>query len=257
VLEGCCDSGVPLGEIRLGFLRKGSADLIGKVLGMPDEIVAAIDVFVASIREGRSVACDVLLAETGGGESPARHFVGYGGVGIFGRIPRITENPLTRWYKGILGQLFGDLGPFTVGMSLASVESLLKRPFRGREGWRIQVDGLDHGTLTCHAMVIVNGYLGRDLPYSDAPLGARSLELFAIKDLGVRAFLEQARRSRDGSIMEEADRLGVEAFTAHDCLELAPARGECFEANVDGATFRCRDFVRCRIVDSIRLISRG
>jgi diacylglycerol kinase family enzyme len=38
VLEGCCDSGVPLGEIRLGFLRKGSADLIGKVLDMPDEI---------------------------------------------------------------------------------------------------------------------------------------------------------------------------------------------------------------------------
>ena len=29
VLEGCCDSGVPLGEIDLGFLRKGSADLLG------------------------------------------------------------------------------------------------------------------------------------------------------------------------------------------------------------------------------------
>ena len=44
VLEGCCDSGVALGEIRLGFLRKGSADLIGKVLGMPDAIEAAVDV---------------------------------------------------------------------------------------------------------------------------------------------------------------------------------------------------------------------
>ena len=41
VLEGCCDGGVPLSEIRLGFLRKGSADLIGKVLRMPDEITEA------------------------------------------------------------------------------------------------------------------------------------------------------------------------------------------------------------------------
>jgi len=35
VMEGCLDSGVPMDEIRLGFLRKGSADLIGKVLKMP------------------------------------------------------------------------------------------------------------------------------------------------------------------------------------------------------------------------------
>jgi len=42
VLEGCCDAKVPLGDIRLGFLRKGSSDLLGKVLGMPDEIEAAV-----------------------------------------------------------------------------------------------------------------------------------------------------------------------------------------------------------------------
>ena len=43
VLEGCIDSGVNLADIRLGFLRKGSADLIGKVLNMPDDIENAID----------------------------------------------------------------------------------------------------------------------------------------------------------------------------------------------------------------------
>jgi len=62
VLEGCCDSGVPLGEVRLGFLRKGSADLIGKVLGMPDEIEAAIEVFANSVRAERCAPCDVVLA---------------------------------------------------------------------------------------------------------------------------------------------------------------------------------------------------
>ena len=34
VLEGCLDSDVSLREISLGFLRKGSADLIGKVLDL-------------------------------------------------------------------------------------------------------------------------------------------------------------------------------------------------------------------------------
>lgn len=34
VLEGCIDSDVGLRNITLGFLRKGSADLIGKTLGM-------------------------------------------------------------------------------------------------------------------------------------------------------------------------------------------------------------------------------
>jgi len=41
VVEGCLDAGVDLRPLRLGFLRKGSADLIGKVLGMPDNIEEA------------------------------------------------------------------------------------------------------------------------------------------------------------------------------------------------------------------------
>ena len=50
VLEGCIDSAVPLDEIRLGFLRKGSADLIGKVLNMPDNIDDAISVFSTALK---------------------------------------------------------------------------------------------------------------------------------------------------------------------------------------------------------------
>ena len=119
VLEGCIDTGVSLSEITLGFLRKGSADLIGKKLGMPDVIESAIEVFVNSLANNYSVKCDVIRAVGGDEQTTHRHFVGYGGTGIFGRIPHYTENRFVKYYKGILSQLFGDLGPFFVGASLS------------------------------------------------------------------------------------------------------------------------------------------
>ncbi len=88
-LEGCCDSGISLNEISLGFLRKGSADLIGKVLGMPDEIEEAIDVFANSINKQTTIKCDVILAESTSGNSIPRRFVGYGGSRNFWRNPNI------------------------------------------------------------------------------------------------------------------------------------------------------------------------
>ena len=39
IIEGCYDAQCDFNKLRLGFLRKGSADLIGKVLGMPDNIL--------------------------------------------------------------------------------------------------------------------------------------------------------------------------------------------------------------------------
>jgi len=126
VVEGCHDAGGDLSDLRLGFLRKGSADLIGKVLGMPDEIEPAISVFVRSIRENRVVPCDVIQASSERGERSSRRFVGYGGAEIFGEIPRVTENRFMKYYKGLLSQFFGDLGPFFVGTSL----TILKRSVR-------------------------------------------------------------------------------------------------------------------------------
>ena len=255
VLEGCCDSGVSLAEIRLGFLRKGSADLIGKVLGMPDEIEPAIAVFANAIRNDITEPCDVLLAESPQACLPPRHFVGYGGAEIFGRIPHFTENRLTKWYKGVLSQVFGDLGPFSTGMALAIMEKLIRSPFRGRREWRIEVDGVEAGGGRYQALIIVNGNLGRDLPYSDQPLGSGGFELFALRDLGVRKLLGQARRARAGTIMAEADRWGMERYRASESLVLAPRGGGAFPANVDGATLFANGELRIRIVDRIRLIS--
>ena len=188
VLEGCLDSKVGLREISLGFLRKGSADLIGKVLGMPDEIEAAIRVFVDSLAAARLQPCDVIRAESREGDTPARHFVGYGGAEIFGRIPHYTENRLTKYYKGVLSQLFGDLGPFFVGASLSSLERAARGLAGRKRRWVIEVDGGEGQAGRYQAMIVVNGDLGPDLPFArGVPLGSGDFHLFGLKDLGAPA----------------------------------------------------------------------
>ena len=256
VLEGCCDSGIPLQEILLGFLRKGSADLLGKVLHMPDEIESAIQTFAESIRNDRTMPCDVILASSSGGEVTPRHFVGYGGGEIFGRIPHYTENRFIKYYKGILSQVFGDLGPFTTGMTLALLEKLLKAPFRRKRTWKIHVNGQLASEGPYQALIVVNGYLGPDLPYSSEPLGSGSIYLFALKDIGLRKLLTQAKQARSGSIMKDPDRWGMQAFSIAESLELEPSGTASFPINVDGATMLCSGRARFRIVDQIRLISR-
>ena len=171
-LEGCCDSGMELNEITLGFLRKGSADLIGKTLGMPDDIEEAITVFVESINANHTIKCDIIMAESEGDAKIPRHFVGYGGAEIFGEIPSYTENKYIKYYKGILGQLFGDLGPFFVGASLASIAKTSKSIFKGKRKWQIYVDDIHVSDNYYQALIIVNGDLGKDLPLArSVPLG--------------------------------------------------------------------------------------
>lgn len=256
VLEGCCDSAVPLGEIRLGFLRKGSADLLGKVLGMPDEIEAAVSVFADSIRAGHVMPCDVLSAQDGSGKAPRRHFVGYGGAEIFGRIPHFTENRFIKWYKGVLSQVFGDLGPFTTGMTLALLEKVLKGPF-GRRHWRILSDGLEVAAGRYQALIIVNGYLGQDMPYSADDLGSGRFHLFALGDQGLRRLFGQARHARNGSIMDDPDKWGMEHIPVPGKLMLELPNGDPFPLNVDGSTLVCRGSATIERVDRISLIARA
>ncbi|MFH1568345.1 MAG: diacylglycerol kinase family protein, partial [Gemmatimonadota bacterium] len=213
VLEGCIDSGVGLGEVTLGFLRKGSADLIGKALGMPDEIEAAIRVFAASLAAGRTVGCDVIRAESGEADAVPRHFVGYGGAAIFGRIPHFTENRLIKYYKGVLSQLFGDLGPFFIGASLASLEKIGCGVFRRPREWAIAVDGEERARGRYQALIIVNGDLGPDLPFARCvPLGSGDFYLFGLRDLGLRQLPGQFRRCFDGTILDDPDRWGLERY---------------------------------------------
>jgi len=256
VLEGCLDSKVKLQEISLGFLRKGSADLIGKVLGMPDEIEAGIQVFVDSLAAARLQPCDVIRVESREGNVPARHFVGYGGAEIFGRIPYYTENRLTKYYKGVLSQLFGDLGPFFVGASLSSLE----RAARGLAGrnrrWVVEVDGGEGQVGRYQAIIIVNGDLGPDLPFArGVPLGSGDFHLFGLKDLGLLRLPGQFRKAFDASILKDPDRWGFESFQVRESLCLSLEGGGSFPVNVDGSTMMCGASASFRIVDQVKLIS--
>jgi diacylglycerol kinase family enzyme len=257
VLEGCIDAGVGLGKISLGFLRKGSADLLGKVLGMPDEIEDAIRVFVTSLAEGRTMPCDVIRAESSQGACVPRHFVGYGGAEIFGRIPHYTENRFMKYYKGFLSQFFGDLGPFGVGASLSSMEKQFGQMAGKRRLWTVSIDGEERATGRYQAMIIVNGDLGPDLPFArSVPLGSGDFYLFGLRDLGPGKLLAQFKRGFDGTILDDPETWGFETHRVQGTLTIAPSDGRTFPVNVDGSTLRCQGDASFRIVDQIKLISR-
>ncbi len=254
VLEGCIDSKVGLDRITLGFLRKGSADLIGKTLGMPDDIESAIKVFVMSLAENRIVKCDVIQAVSGEDDSYVRHFVGYGGAEIFGRIPFYTEHRFVKYYKGVLGQLFGDKGPFFVGAVLTVIEKIIRRK---RTNWKIWVDGKLVSEGLYQAMIIVNGDLGPDLPIAKAvPLGSGDFHMFAIKDLGMLKLVSQFKRAWDSSIEDESDQWGFHSYRIKKELKIEPDKDKPFPINVDGSTMICKYSVTFRIVDQIKLISK-
>ena len=257
VLEGCIDSGVELSDVRLGFLRKGSADLIGKVLDMPDEIESAIQVFAESINADRYLTADILLAGSESSDEVPRHFIGYGGAELFGRIPYYTENRYTKYYKGILSQLFGDLGPFMTGMALALIERLLKVPFRRKTRWKIMADGQTAADDAFQAIILVNGYLGPDLPYSDQPLDSGEFYCFGLRNLGAAKLLAQIKHARDSSIMDDPEHWGLVSIVATDKLELIPDHGKPFSINVDGGTFMAKESMLFERVGEIPLISGG
>ena len=255
VLEGCIDSGIELAAIRLGFLRKGSADLIGKVLDMPDEIERAIQVFADSITADCSLPADILRASSPcSGEVP-RHFIGYGGAELFGRIPYYTENRYTKYYKGILSQFFGDLGPFMTGTALAVIERLLKTPFRRKTLWRILADGRQVAEDTFQAIILVNGYLGPELPYSDQPLGSGEFYCFGLRNLGAAKLPAQIKHARDGSIMDDPVRWGLVPVIAKERLELVPNDDAAFSVNVDGGTFIAQKSMCFERVGKVPLIA--
>ncbi|MFC1557139.1 diacylglycerol/lipid kinase family protein [candidate division KSB1 bacterium] len=256
VLEGCCDSDIDLGEITLGFLRKGSADLIGKTLGMPDEIEEAVSRFADSINAQKTVKCDVILAESEEKDAVPRHFVGYAGAEIFGEIPYFTENRFIKYYKGILGQLFGDMGPFFVGASLACVRKQLQRLYKPRKIWRIVIDGEQAVEDYFQAFIIVNGDLGKDLPLArSVPLGSGDFYLFALKDMGVLKLTGQFKHTWDASILDDPLKWGFGQYCIKGSLRLIPDTQGPFHANIDGSTMVCRKSVNFRIVDSINLLT--
>jgi len=235
VLEGCIHSGYPLSDIRLGFLRKGSADLIGKTLGMPDEIEESVRVLAEAIRNDSWVSADILTAQIRSDCVRTHYFIGYGGTGIFGRIPYYTENRFRKLYKGVLGQFFGDLGPFATGMGLALVEKIIKSVYLQPQITEILVDGEPVAEGRYQAVIVVNGYLGPDLPFSDKPLGSGEFYIFGIRDMGFFKSVRQAKQALRGTISEHRVELAFESYVAKRRLELRNKSNPLFPVNIDGS----------------------
>lgn len=257
VVEGCFDARCDFGKLRLGFLRKGSADLIGKVLGMPDKIEEAIEVFVKSIREDTVVPCDVLLASSECGDSVPRHFVGYGGAELFGEVPRFTENRFMKYYKGVLSQLFGDLGPFFVGTTLAVVSKAIRQIGRGKRRWEIVVDGQVVSQGYYQTIIIVNGDLGPNMPFAQGvPLGSGDFHVFAIRDKGVFRLPAQLKHAWDASVLEDPERWGFEGFRVKEKLVLRPDGDSVFRLNADGSALECYGSARVTIDGRIYFLAR-
>jgi len=257
VLEGCIHSGRPLSEIRLGFLRKGSADLIGKSLGMPDEIENSVRVLAEAIRNDRWESADILTAQVRSGRVHTHYFIGYGGTGIFGRIPYFTENRFRKLYKGVLGQFFGDLGPFTAGMCLALVEKTIKSVYLQPQITQILVDGEPAAEGRYQAVIVVNGYLGPDLPFSDKPLGSGEFYVFGIRDLGFFKLYSQAKQTLRGTISEHQVELGFESYVAKRRLELRNKNNHMFPVNIDGSMEMTDNVVTFSREGSVPLLTSG
>jgi diacylglycerol kinase family enzyme len=256
VLEGCMESEVALSGIRLGFLRKGSADLIGKVLNMPDEIHSAINVFAESISKDSYLSADVLRASCESSDEKPRYFIGYGGAEIFGRIPHYTENRHIKYYKGLLGQIFGDLGPFTTGMALSLLEKIIKTPFLDKKFWRIYADGELRAEGHYQAIILVNGHLGPDLPFSNESLASGKFYVFGLRDMGYFKLLSQAKHARKGTIIDEPERWGLEQIIAEDKVELICRTKNPFPINVDGSTFLAKNSMTFKRVAKIPLLKK-
>jgi diacylglycerol kinase family enzyme/thymidylate kinase len=261
VLEGCHLDGHIPDDVRLGFLRKGSADLIGKVLRVPDTLPEASAAIVDGIEHDRRLRADVIAVDTRGpeGEAENRHMIGFGGLGIFGAVPRFTEARWIKYYKGIIGSIAGDYGPFYTGLSLATAWWYWQRLWGRVVPLVLELDGVAMEPDGWTAIIVVGGDLGPDFPVGrDAPFSSGTLRVVGLRDRGLRAGLRQLRAARSGAIFavpEQYDCLIADVRS----LEVRKADGQPGAdrpdvVNVDGLARRSYGPVRFSVSGRVELI---
>lgn len=262
VLEGCHQDGRIPADVRLAFLRKGSADLIGKALRVPDQLPAAVSAIVDGIERDRHQPADVIAVETTDrrGVRATRHLVGFGGLGLFGAVPHFTEARWVKYYKGIIGSLAGDYGPFYVGLTLATLWWAWLR-FRNRVvPLALELDGLVAGPQRWTAIIVVGGDLGPDFPLGrGVSFGDGTFRVIALRDRGWRCAWRQLAAARRGAILDEPDRYDSLACEASTLLvrptDPVRAQDEPLFVNVDGLAQRSHGPVRFSISGQVALVA--
>ena len=257
VLEGAHVDGRIPADLRLAFLRKGSADLIGKVLGIPDTLPEAVQAIVGGIESGDTVPADVLEIETTtpGGEPVTRHLVGFGGFGVFGDIPRFTESRFIKTYKGVLGQLFGDLGPFMTGFALATFYWNVERVRGRRPRTTLVLDGEELAPERWVSVILLNGDLGRDFKLGrGVDLASGTFRVIALRYLGPRETVRQALACRTAAVLDEPERYGAIVQTVRRLSVRPESPGHEQLVNVDGLKLFARGPVSVSVGSRIALV---
>ncbi len=257
VLEGAHLEGAVPSDLRLAFMRKGSADLIGKRLGIPDQLQAAVEAILEGIEADRSVQADILAVETTepDGRVQRRHLVGFGGMGVFGEVPRFTESRLIKVYKGVLGSLLGDLGPFFVGLALATAWWRVQLLVGRVPSMSLTLDDREIPAETWGAILVLNGDLGDELPLGRGlSLGGGSFRVIALRYEGLRAALRQMKAARSGAILDDPESYGAVVRTVRG-LTVQPTEERQYMVNVDGGRMLTRGEVRFSVCGQVALIS--
>lgn len=230
------------------------------MLRIPDDVGAAAAAIVDGLEHDRCVAADVITVESGdpGGQPDVRHLVGFGGLGIFGAVPIFTEARWVKLYKGVLGTLFGDYGPFYVGLSLATAWWYLQRA-RGRvPELRLELDGDTLPVQRWAAVIVVGGDLGRAFPLGRGSVfGNGVFRVVGLSDRGLVRSLRQLAAARSGAILETPERY---ATLVRDVRELsvhtaAARRSGSHPANIDGLALQAGEHIRFTISDRIQLVA--
>ena len=94
----------------------------------------------------------------------------------------------------------------------------------------ILVDGEPVAEGRYQAVIVVNGYLGPDLPFSIKPLGSGEFYIFGIRDMGFFKLVRQAKQALRGTISEHRVELGFESYVAKRRLELRIKVIHCFQS---------------------------
>lgn len=251
VLEG---SRTPAGypdDLRLAFLRKGSADLMGKVLNIPDTPADAVKIIARSIQTDRIMESDVIRISM---ERSEHRFIGFGGIGIFGIVPYFTESRIKKYYKGILGQFLGDRGPFLVGVNLAMFKYYADSMLSSRT-FRLETDDRSFSPTAYASVIIANGDMGNDFPIaSGIRFDSGDFKVIMMRDRGLLNAYRQLINTWKGTLEHSGHPEDITVLRT-STLRIHPTGRARYMVNIDGLLEVTDKGISFDISDSIKLIS--
>ncbi|MBA7631025.1 hypothetical protein ES703_38552 [subsurface metagenome] len=170
-------------------------------------------------------------------------------------MPRFTESRFIKVYKGVLGSLLGDLGPFFVGLGLAMVRWQFRRILGRVPEMSLTLDEVTTVTATWVSVLVLNGDLGADLPLGQGlSLGSGSFRVIAMRYQGLLKAVRQILAARRGAILSEPERYGCVIRTVSS-LRVQTRSDRPYAVNIDGGAMVACGELSVSVSDKIWLLS--